>query len=94
VTFSLDGEDPAERLGARASACLFVSPRTGDSTWVAIFDENVKQHGLFNSSSISFRTASASTLANATIIQPSTARAGVRLDPFCDINHITSYCAR
>jgi hypothetical protein len=41
-------EDVAERLGPHATACLFASPRTGDSTWAAIFDQNVKQYSLLN----------------------------------------------
>ena len=41
-------EDLAERLGPKVSACLFASPRTGDSTWVNIFNTNVKDYRLFN----------------------------------------------
>jgi triacylglycerol lipase len=88
-------EDVAERLGPRATACLFASPRTGDSTWAAIFDQNVKQYSLFNyvldlvpylPTGIGY-----STLPNATIIQPATAQAGVRLDLLCD-HHVICYC--
>lgn len=88
-------EDLAERLGARATACLFASPRTGDSTWAAIFDQHVKQYSLFNyildlvphvPTGIGY-----STLPNATILQPSTAQAGVRLDLLCD-HHVICYC--
>jgi hypothetical protein len=88
-------EDVGERLGPRATACLFASPRTGDSTWAAIFDQNVKQYSLFNyvldlvpyvPTGIGY-----STLPNATIIQPATAQAGVRLDLLCD-HHVICYC--
>jgi hypothetical protein len=87
-------EDVAERLGPRATACLFASPRTGDSTWAAIFDQNVKQYSLFNyvldlvphvPTGIGY-----STLPNATIIQPATAQPGVRLDLLCD-HHVICY---
>ena len=89
-------EDLAERLGAKATACLFASPRTGDSVWAGIFDQNVKQYALFNyildlvphvPTGIGYKT-----LSKATIIQPSAAQAGVRLDLFCD-HHVLCYCA-
>ena len=89
-------EDLAERLGATTSACLFASPRTGDAVWAGIFDRNVKQYGLFNyildlvphvPTGIGYTT-----LSKATILQPSTAQAGVQLDLLCD-HHIICYCA-
>ena len=89
-------EDLAERLGARATACLFASPRTGDAVWAGIFDQNVTQYDLFNyvldlvphvPAGIGYTT-----LSRATILQPSTAQAGVRLDLLCD-HHVICYCA-
>jgi hypothetical protein len=89
-------EDLAERLGATVSACLFASPRTGDSVWAGIFDKNVKQYDLFNyildlvphvPAGIGYTT-----LSKATIIQPSTTQAGVKLDLLCD-HHVICYCA-
>ena len=89
-------EDLAERLGATVSACLFASPRTGDSVWAGIFDKNVKQYDLFNyildlvphvPAGIGYMT-----LSKATIIQPSTTQAGVKLDLLCD-HHVICYCA-
>ena len=89
-------EDLAERLGQNATAWLFASPRTGDSVWAGIFDQNVKRYGLFNyildlvphvPTGIGY-----STLSQATIIQPSTAQAGIKLDLLCD-HHVICYCA-
>jgi len=89
-------EDLAERLGANATACLFASPRTGDSVWAGIFDQNVKQYDLFNyildlvphvPAGIGYTT-----LPKATIIQPSTAQAGIKLDLLCN-HHVICYCA-
>ncbi len=89
-------EDLAERLGPSATAYLFASPRTGDSAWAAIFDRNVKQYSLFNyvldlvphvPAGIGYTT-----LSKATIIQPTTAQAGIKLDLLCD-HHVICYCA-
>ncbi len=89
-------EDLAERLGATTSAYLFASPRTGDAVWAGIFDQNVEQYGLFNyildlvphvPTGIGYTT-----LSKATILQPSTAQAGIQLDLLCD-HHIICYCA-
>jgi hypothetical protein len=75
---------------------LFASPRTGDSVWAGIFDKNVKQYDLFNyildlvphvPAGIGYMT-----LSKATIIQPSTTQAGVKLDLLCD-HHVICYCA-
>jgi triacylglycerol lipase len=88
-------DDLAERIGARVSACLFASPRTGDTPWVNLFATTVPQYRLFNYildlvthvPSIGYAT-----LPNATVIQPATAQAGVRLDILCD-HHVICYCA-
>jgi triacylglycerol lipase len=89
-------DDLAERIGARVSACLFASPRTGDTPWANLFAATtVGQYRLFNYildlvthvPSIGY-----STLPNATVIQPATAQAGVRLDILCD-HHVICYCA-
>jgi triacylglycerol lipase len=89
-------EDVAERLASTTSACLFASPRTGDSVWADIFDKNVTQYDLFNyildlvphvPTGIGYKT-----LSKATILQPSAAQAGVKLDLLCD-HHLICYCA-
>jgi triacylglycerol lipase len=89
-------EDLAERLGPNATACLFASPRTGDFAWTGIFDQNVKQYSLFNYVLDLVPNVPAgigySTLSQATIIQPATAQAGIRLDLLCD-HHVICYCA-
>jgi hypothetical protein len=41
-------DDLAERLGPRASACLFASPRTGDAAWTALFASTVTNYQLYN----------------------------------------------
>jgi triacylglycerol lipase len=89
-------EDVAERLASTTSACLFASPRTGDSVWADIFDKNVTQYDFFNyildlvphvPTGIGYKT-----LSKATILQPSAAQAGVKLDLLCD-HHLICYCA-
>ena len=42
-------------LGARARACLFVSPHPGDQAFVALFDQTIADHRLFDSSWTSYR---------------------------------------
>ena len=88
-------EDLAERLGPRTSACLFASPRTGDGAWVNTFNTSVKDYRLFNyilDIVTHVPTLGYATLPNTTLIQPSTAQAGVRLDVFCN-HHVICYCA-
>ena len=88
-------DDLAERLGSRVSACLFASPRTGDSAWANLFATNVKEYRLFNyilDIVTHVPTLGYATLPNATVIQPSTAQAGIRLDVLCD-HHVICYCA-
>lgn len=89
-------DDLAERMAARVSACLFASPRTGDTLWANLFAATtVGQYRLFNYildlvthvPSIGYAT-----LPNATVIQPATAQAGVRLDILCN-HHVICYCA-
>lgn len=88
-------EDLAERLGPRVSACLFASPRTGDSAWANIFADNVKDYRLFNyilDIVTHVPLIPYVALPNATVIQPETAQAGIHLDIFCD-HHVICYCA-
>jgi hypothetical protein len=88
-------DDLAERLGAKVSACLFASPRTGDQAWASLVATTVRQYRLFNYildivthvPSIGYAT-----LPNPTVIQPATAQAGIRLDIFCN-HHVICYCA-
>jgi len=88
-------DDLAERLGSSVSACLFASSRTGDSPWASLFAANVKEYRLFNyilDIVTHVPTLGYATLPNATVIQPSTAQAGIRLDVLCD-HHVICYCA-
>jgi triacylglycerol lipase len=89
-------ESLARRLGARASACLFASPRTGDPAWTAIFDQTVSNYRLFNYIlDIVPHVPTGDfygTLSKATVIQPGGAQAGIRLDLGCN-HHLLSYCA-
>jgi len=88
-------DDLAERIGPRASACLFASPRTGDAAWANLFDAEVQSYQLYNYildlvthvPSIGYAT-----LPKATVIQPDAAKAAIRLDLFCD-HHVICYCA-
>jgi triacylglycerol lipase len=92
--------ETAKLLGPRLSACLFASPRTGDTAWAALYDSIVTDYRLYNyvldvvpyvpfdlPPDIQY-----STLSKATIIQPSTAQADIRLDLSCD-HHVICYCA-
>ena len=91
--------DIARLVGARASACLFASPRTGDQAWAAAYDSAVANYRLvnyvldvvpyvpFNAPPIQY-----STLSGAAILQPATALADVRFDIACNHNLIC-YCA-
>ena len=88
-------DDLAERLGSRVLACLFASPRTGDSAWANLFAATVKDYRLFNyilDIVTHVPTLGYATLLNVTVIQPSTADAGIRLDILCN-HHVICYCA-
>jgi triacylglycerol lipase len=88
-------DDLAERLGSSVSACLFASPRTGDSAWADLFAATVLDYRLFNyilDIVTHVPTLGYATLPNATVIQPTTAQAGVRLDILCN-HHVICYCA-
>ncbi|MFZ0150916.1 MAG: hypothetical protein WAM72_21745, partial [Xanthobacteraceae bacterium] len=88
-------DDLAERLGSRASACLFASPRTGDAAWAALFASEVTEYRLLNyvlDIVTHVPTLGYTTLPNATVIQPATAQAGIRLDIFCN-HYVICYCA-
>jgi triacylglycerol lipase len=88
-------DDLAERLGAKVSACLFASPRTGDQAWANLVATTVRQYRLFNYILDIVTHVPAigyATLPNATVIQPAAAQAGIRLDIFCN-HHVICYCA-
>jgi triacylglycerol lipase len=88
-------DDLAERLGAPVSACLFASPRTGDLSWATLFSTEVTNYRLFNyilDLVTHVPSLGYATLPNATVLQPSTAQAGIRLDLFCN-HHVICYCA-
>jgi triacylglycerol lipase len=87
--------DLAERLESKVSACLFASPRTGDQAWADLFAATVSDYSLFNyilDIVPHVPTIGYAALPNATVIQPATAQAGIRLDIFCD-HHAICYCA-
>jgi triacylglycerol lipase len=88
-------DDLAERMKPRASACLFASPRTGDTAWAALFASAVTEYRLFNYILDIVTHVPAlgyATLPNATVIQPATAQTGIRFDIFCN-HHLICYCA-
>ncbi len=88
-------DDLAERIGSRASACLFASPRTGDAAWAALFAGAVTEYRLFNYVLDIVTHVPAlgyATLPNATVIQPAAAQAGIHFDIFCN-HHVICYCA-
>jgi hypothetical protein len=77
----------AARLGARASACLFASPRTGDEAWAQLFGAKVGEYRLFNYILDVVTLVPApgyAALPNTTVLQPSSAQAGVKLDFACN----------
>jgi triacylglycerol lipase len=92
--------DVAKLMGARASACLFASPRTGDLAWTAAYAATVSTCRLMNYvlDVVPYVPLDApprfqySTLPSAEIIQPSAAQAEVRFDVVCDHN-VICYCA-
>jgi triacylglycerol lipase len=88
-------EDLSERLPKKVSACLFASPRTGNSTWTNLFDTNVGDYRLFNyvlDIVTHVPLLDFSFLPKLTVIQPATAQAGIRLDLLCS-HHVICYCA-
>lgn len=86
-------EDLAERLGARASACLFASPRTGDAAWASLFDAKVGDYRLFNyvlDVVTHVPSLGYAPLPRATVLEPSSVEAGVKLDILCN-HHLLCY---
>jgi triacylglycerol lipase len=92
--------DVARLMGARAIACLFASPRTGDLAWTTAYAATVGTCRLMNyildvvpyvplDAPAAFQY---STLPMAEIILPSAAQAEVRFDVVCDHN-VICYCA-
>jgi triacylglycerol lipase len=74
---------------------LFASPHTGDPAWATIFDQMVSEYRLFNYILDIVPHVPAvlyGTLPKATVIQPRSAQAGIRLDLGCN-HHLLSYCA-
>jgi triacylglycerol lipase len=92
--------DVAKLLAARASACLFASPRTGDQVWTTAYAAQVSTYRLINYvldvvPYVPFDAPPAfqySTLSGAQILLPSSAQAEVRFDLTCDHN-VICYCA-
>jgi hypothetical protein len=88
-------DDLADRLGPRATACLFASPRTGDPAWANLFDTNVTSYRVFNyilDIVTHVPSLDYATLGRATVVQPATAQAGICLDVLCN-HHVLCYCA-
>ncbi len=88
-------EDLAERLGARACACLFASPQTGDAAWARLVDAGVGGYRLYNyvlDVVTHVPPLGYAALPRATVLQPSTAEAGVKLDIACN-HHLLCYLA-
>ena len=92
--------DVAKLIGARASACLFASPTTGDLAWATAYAAAVADYRLTNYlldvvPYVPFDAPPAfqySPLPGAKILLPSTAQADVRFDIGCNHNLIC-YCA-
>lgn len=89
----------AVRIGARASACLFASPRTGDATWAGVFDGHVQSYQLYNyiidlvpHLPPAGPPTNYVTLSKATVLQPDAVQADIRLDLLCN-HHVVCYCA-
>jgi triacylglycerol lipase len=83
------------KLGDRATACLFASPRTGDAAWAKLFDSNVTTYQLYNyilDLVTHVPSLGYATLSKATVLEPSKAQANIRLDIFCN-HHVICYCA-
>jgi hypothetical protein len=92
-------DDLAVRIGARTSACLFASPRTGDATWAGFFDSHVRSYQLYNyiidlvpHVPPAGPPTGYATLAKATVLQPDAVQADIRLDLLCN-HHVLCYCA-
>jgi len=90
-----DLADPS-RLGARVSACLFASPQTGDLVFAAAFDKIVTDYRVFNYvldvvPHVPLELGYA-TLPRATVLQPATSEASIRVNLFCN-HHVICYCA-
>jgi triacylglycerol lipase len=76
-------DDLAERMGSRVSACLFASPRTGDAAWASLFAGAVTEYRLVNyllDIVTHVPGLGYATVPKATVIQPATAQAAIRLD--------------
>jgi triacylglycerol lipase len=92
--------DVAKLIGAKASACLFASPRTGDLAWTTAYAATVATCRLMNYilDVVPYVPLDApprfqySTLPSAEIILPWAAQAEVRFDVVCDHN-VICYCA-
>jgi len=89
-------QELAERIGERATACMFASPRTGDKPWAALVDATVKDYSLFNyvidvvthvPTGLGYVT-----LSKVTRIEPGSAQAGIKVGLGCD-HHVICYCA-
>ncbi|MBI3801941.1 MAG: hypothetical protein HY268_33845 [Deltaproteobacteria bacterium] len=89
-------QELAEKIGDRASACLFASPRTGDQAWATLFDATVKDYRLFNYVIDAVTHVPTGlgyvTLSKVTRLEPATVQAGIKVGLGCN-HHVICYCA-
>ena len=89
--------DLERHLGAKVSAFLFASPRTGNQAWVQIYhaalgDRYVVINYLLDLVPRLPARPQYATLPNALILRPSSAEAAIRVDVLSD-HHVLCYCA-
>jgi triacylglycerol lipase len=92
----------AQRLGERAAAVLFASPRAGNAAFAALYDHALQdRYRLFNyvldmvpyvPFDLPLHNIHYATLGKPTIIDPMTSQAEVQVDIFCN-HHVICYCA-
>ncbi|HTW68817.1 MAG TPA: hypothetical protein VME47_02915 [Acetobacteraceae bacterium] len=97
LTYDLaDPSASPSRLGPRVSACLFASPQTGDAAFAAAFDKIVADYRVFNYVLDVVPRVPIGlgyvTLPRATVLQPATSEASIRVNLFCN-HHVICYCA-
>jgi hypothetical protein len=83
-------------LGGRVSACLFASPRPGNSAFATFFNQTVQTYRLFNYildlvPRVPLGLGYAP-LPQRTVLQPATAEASIRVTIACN-HHVVCYCA-
>lgn len=94
--------ETAQRIGTRTSAVLFASPRTGNSTFVTLYDKTIEdRYRLINyvldvvpyvPFDLPPQHIQYSALGKPTLIDPVTCQADIRVDIGCN-HHVICYCA-